>query len=88
MTVKTKTKRVCVTPLTSKAKTRFITYMDQLNYYDLENILSKCVSGEIDMHEPIEVTNKLKNQKIYRLFNYDNFFRIFLMVWNFFFSYF
>ena len=37
--------------------------MDQLNYYDLENILSKCVSGEIDMHEPIEVTNKLKNQK-------------------------
>jgi len=37
--------------------------MDQLNYYDLENILSKCVSGEIDIHEPIEVTNKLKNQK-------------------------
>ena len=31
--------------------------MDQLNYYDLENILSKCVAGEIDMHEPIEVTN-------------------------------
>jgi len=37
--------------------------MDQLNYYDLDNILSKCVSGEIDMHEPIEVTNKLKNQR-------------------------
>jgi hypothetical protein len=37
--------------------------MDQLNYYDLENIISKCVSGEIDMHEPIEVTNKLKNQR-------------------------
>ena len=37
--------------------------MDQLNYYDLENILSKCVSGEIDMHEPIEVTNKIKNQR-------------------------
>jgi len=37
--------------------------MDQLNYYDLENILGKCVSGEIDIHEPIEVTNKLKNQK-------------------------
>jgi len=37
--------------------------MDRLNYYDLQNILSKCVLGEIDMHEPIEVTNKLKNQK-------------------------
>jgi hypothetical protein len=38
--------------------------MEQLNYYDLENILSKCVSGDIDMHEPIEVTNKLQNQRI------------------------
>ena len=37
--------------------------MDQLNYYDLEQMISLCVSGEIDMHEPIEVTNKLKNQK-------------------------
>jgi hypothetical protein len=37
--------------------------MDQLNYYDLENIINKCVSGDIDMHEPIEVANKLKNQK-------------------------
>jgi len=37
--------------------------MDQLNYYDLEHIIGKCVSGEIDMHEPIEITNKLKNQK-------------------------
>jgi hypothetical protein len=37
--------------------------MDVLNYYDLENIISKCVSGEIYMHDPIEVTNKLKNQR-------------------------
>ena len=37
--------------------------MEQLNYYDLQNIINKCSSGEIDMHEPIEVTNKLKNQK-------------------------
>jgi len=37
--------------------------MDELNYYDLENIIRKCVSGEIDMHEPLEVINKLKNQR-------------------------
>ena len=38
--------------------------MEQLNYYNLEKIISLCVSGDIDMHEPIEVTNKLKNQKV------------------------
>ena len=37
--------------------------MNQLNYHALEYILDNCVSGKIDMHEPIEVTNKLKNQK-------------------------
>jgi len=37
--------------------------MEQLNYHALGYILDKCVSGEIDMHEPIEITNKLKNQK-------------------------
>ena len=37
MTVKTKTKRVCVTPLTSKAKNRFITYMDQFHTCTVEN---------------------------------------------------
>ena len=38
--------------------------MEQLNYYDLEKLLSRCVSGEINIHQPIEVTNKLKNQKV------------------------
>ena len=37
--------------------------MEQLNYYDLENILSNCVSGQIIMNQPIEVANKLKNQR-------------------------
>jgi len=38
--------------------------MEELNYYDLEKMIQKCVIGEIDMHEPIEITNKLKNQRI------------------------
>jgi len=37
--------------------------MNQLNYHALEYILENCVSGNIDMHEPLEVTNRLKNQK-------------------------
>ena len=38
--------------------------MEELNYYDLENIIKHCVEGNIDMHEPIEVTNKLRNKKV------------------------
>ena len=38
--------------------------MEQLNYYDLDTIINHCSMGHIDMHEPIEVTNKLKNKKI------------------------
>ena len=38
--------------------------MEELNYYDLENIMKHCVEGNIDMHEPIEVTNKLRNKKV------------------------
>lgn len=38
--------------------------MEQLNYYDLDKFINNCVSGDIDMHEPLEVTNKLKNQRI------------------------
>ena len=37
--------------------------MEELKYYDLERMIQKCVSGDIDMHEPIEVTNILKNQR-------------------------
>ncbi len=38
--------------------------MEELNYYDLDTIINHCSMGHIDMHEPIEVTNKLKNKKI------------------------
>tara|TARA_B100000902_G_scaffold251355_1_gene237854 strand:+ start:1678 stop:1905 length:228 start_codon:yes stop_codon:yes gene_type:complete len=40
-TVKTKTKRVCVTPLTIKAKNRFITYMDRFHTCTVENQQTK-----------------------------------------------
>lgn len=35
----------------------------ELNYFDLTGFLSKCVLGEIDLHEPLEITNKLKNRR-------------------------
>lgn len=38
--------------------------MDQLNYFQLDDIIELCVLGDIDMHEPIEITNKFKNQRI------------------------
>ena len=38
--------------------------MDQeLNYYDLGGLIFKCVNGDIDMHEPLEVSNKLRNKR-------------------------
>ena len=38
--------------------------MEQVNYYDLESLLIQCSNGSVDMHEPIEVTNIMKNKKI------------------------
>ena len=38
--------------------------MDELNYYDLPGLIKLCVTGEIDMHEPLEVSNHMKNQKV------------------------
>jgi len=38
--------------------------MEQINYYDLDNLLEQCSNGTIDMHEPIEVTNSMKNKRI------------------------
>ena len=37
--------------------------MDQLNYYDLDALFDKCVSGELDIHQPLEIANKLKNRR-------------------------
>lgn len=38
--------------------------MDELNYHDLPGLIKLCVTGEIDMHEPLEVSNHMKNQKV------------------------
>tara|TARA_B100000900_G_scaffold406204_1_gene416910 strand:+ start:158 stop:1180 length:1023 start_codon:yes stop_codon:yes gene_type:complete len=38
--------------------------MEQLNYFQLDDIIQLCVTGDIDMHEPIEITNKFKNQRV------------------------
>ena len=38
--------------------------MDELNYHDLPGLIKLCVTGEIDMHEPLEVSNRMKNQKV------------------------
>ena len=35
----------------------------ELNYFDLTGFLSKCVLGEIDLHEPLDITNKLRNRR-------------------------
>jgi len=36
---------------------------EELNYYDLDALFNKCVSGELDIHQPLEVSNKLKNRR-------------------------
>jgi hypothetical protein len=38
--------------------------MEDLHYYDLPGLIKLCVMGDIDMHEPLEISNRLKNQKI------------------------
>ena len=38
--------------------------MDELIYHDLSGLIKLCVTGEIDMHEPLEVSNRMKNQKV------------------------
>ena len=38
--------------------------MDELNYLDLPGLIQQCVMGHIDMHEPIEISNRLKNQRV------------------------
>ena len=38
--------------------------MEELTYYDLPGLLKLCVTGEIDMHEPLEISNRMKNQKV------------------------
>lgn len=38
--------------------------MEQLNYFQLDDIIQLCITGDIDMHEPIEITNKFKNQRV------------------------
>jgi len=37
--------------------------MEELNYYDLDALVEKCVEGDIDIHEPLEITNKLRNKR-------------------------
>jgi len=37
--------------------------MEELNYYDLDSLVSKCVEGDLDIHEPLEITNKLRNKR-------------------------
>lgn len=38
--------------------------MEEINYFDLQTLLDNCSIGLIDMHEPIEVSNKMKNKRI------------------------
>ena len=38
--------------------------MDSLNYHKLDDLITRCASGEIDMHDPLELTNHMKNKKI------------------------
>lgn len=38
--------------------------MEELNYYDLNGLIELCVNGSLDMHEPLEVSNRMQNQKI------------------------
>ena len=35
--------------------------MEDLHYYDLPGLIKLCVMGDIDMHEPLEISNRLKN---------------------------
>jgi len=37
--------------------------MEDLNYYDLDALVNKCVEGELDIHKPLEITNKLRNKR-------------------------
>ena len=38
--------------------------MDELHYHDLAGLIQECVTGEVDMHEPLEVSNHMKNQRV------------------------
>ena len=38
--------------------------MESLNYHNVDGLLQLCASGELDMHEPLELTNHMKNQRV------------------------